>query len=147
MLDFIVVAQGARDWKAEAKVIARLGDFPDDAQASDHRPVEAVFDPAASGVDVGGPTDCAWSQSRQKAISCHVASRLTEDSEGVSRRSALARGWWTPGDYRSFSPISSKRQIPLLIRRTTKKVLALMHCFRLRRQYLAQAYDCWTATV
>ena len=55
MLDFIFVAQRARDWKAEANIIFRPGDFPDDERTSDHRPVEATFDPAASGVDVGGP--------------------------------------------------------------------------------------------
>jgi len=53
MLDFVFTAQGARDWKAGAKVIVRPGDFPDDERTSDHRPVEATFDPGASGVDVG----------------------------------------------------------------------------------------------
>jgi len=57
MLDFIFTAQGARDWKAKAKVIVRPGDFPDDERTSDHRPVEATFDPAAAGVDVGGPRE------------------------------------------------------------------------------------------
>lgn len=54
MLDFIFTAKGARDWKAEARVIVRTGDFPDDERTSDHRPVEVALDPTASGVDVGG---------------------------------------------------------------------------------------------
>lgn len=57
MLDFIFVAQGTRDWKAESKVIVRPNDFPDDGRASDHRPVAAVFNPSESGVDVGGPRE------------------------------------------------------------------------------------------
>jgi hypothetical protein len=45
----------ARDWKAEATVIVRPGDVPDDDKTSEHRPVEATFDPMEAGVDVGGP--------------------------------------------------------------------------------------------
>lgn len=56
MLDFIFTAQGTRDWKAEAKVIARAGDFPEDGLTSDDLSVEETFGPAASGVDVGGPS-------------------------------------------------------------------------------------------
>jgi endonuclease/exonuclease/phosphatase family metal-dependent hydrolase len=57
LLDFVFVAQEARDWAAESTVIVRSGDFPDDASSSDHRPVEAVLDPKANSVDVGGPRD------------------------------------------------------------------------------------------
>ena len=57
MLDFVFTAQGARDWAATAKVIVRPGDFPSDERTSDHRPVEATFDPKEKGVDVGGPRD------------------------------------------------------------------------------------------
>ena len=41
----VFVAQGARDWPARSSVVVREGDFPDDENTSDHRPVEAVFDP------------------------------------------------------------------------------------------------------
>lgn len=57
MLDFIFVAKGARNWKASSTVIVRQGDFPDDVSTSDHRPLEAVLDPAGSADDVGGPID------------------------------------------------------------------------------------------
>jgi hypothetical protein len=40
LLDFNFVAGGAKDWKAECRVIVRDGDFPDDDMTSDHRPVE-----------------------------------------------------------------------------------------------------------
>lgn len=52
MLDFMFVDQGARDWKAAVVVIVQTGDFRDDERTSDHRPVEATFDPATPGVDV-----------------------------------------------------------------------------------------------
>lgn len=42
------VAQVARDWRAESTVTVRPGDFPDDEQTNDHRPVEAIFDPTAT---------------------------------------------------------------------------------------------------
>jgi hypothetical protein len=38
MLDFILTAQGERDWKAEAKVIVRPGDFLDDSEDAAGRP-------------------------------------------------------------------------------------------------------------
>ena len=43
MLDFVFVANHARDWHATSTVIARPNDFPDNEETSDHRPVEAVF--------------------------------------------------------------------------------------------------------
>ena len=43
MLDFVFVANGAREWKAESRVIVLDGDFPDDLMTSDHRPVRCVF--------------------------------------------------------------------------------------------------------
>lgn len=57
LLDFIFVAQGARDWAAKSTVIVRTNDFPDDEDTSDHRPVEATLDPESDAVDVGGPQD------------------------------------------------------------------------------------------
>ena len=42
--DFIFVAQDARTWEASSSVIVRDGDFPDDSETSDHRPVEAVLE-------------------------------------------------------------------------------------------------------
>jgi hypothetical protein len=55
LLDFVFVANGARSWAAESRVIVRPGDFPDDETTSDHRPVEATLDPSGTAVDVGGP--------------------------------------------------------------------------------------------
>lgn len=46
ILDFVFVAQGAREWTGRSSVIVREGDFPDTADTSDHRPVEARFDPS-----------------------------------------------------------------------------------------------------
>ena len=43
MLDFVFVANGARQWKADVRAVVRDGDFPDDQTTSDHRPVEAVL--------------------------------------------------------------------------------------------------------
>ena len=46
ILDFVFVAQGATGWRAESQVIVRPGDFPDDDETSDHRPILATFRPA-----------------------------------------------------------------------------------------------------
>ena len=43
MLDYAFVAQGAKDWEANCKVIGRDGDFPDDETTSDHRPIELLL--------------------------------------------------------------------------------------------------------
>lgn len=45
ILDFIVAGQRACQWEASSRVIVRDGDFPDTADTSDHRPVEAHFRP------------------------------------------------------------------------------------------------------
>ncbi|MEZ6095857.1 MAG: hypothetical protein R3C03_16775 [Pirellulaceae bacterium] len=45
ILDFIIVANGAKDWKPESDVIVREGDFPDDEKTSDHRPLIGIFHP------------------------------------------------------------------------------------------------------
>ena len=45
ILDFVFVANAARTWRAEADVIVRPGDFPDDNRTSDHRPIVATFWP------------------------------------------------------------------------------------------------------
>lgn len=45
ILDFVFVANGAKEWKGESDVIVRDGDFPDSDQTSDHRPIIATFDP------------------------------------------------------------------------------------------------------
>jgi endonuclease/exonuclease/phosphatase family metal-dependent hydrolase len=45
VLDFVVAGQEARQWDAISRVIVRDGDFPDTADTSDHRPVEATFRP------------------------------------------------------------------------------------------------------
>ena len=42
MLDFVFVANGAKEWRTECRVIERDGDFPDDEKTSDHRPVELI---------------------------------------------------------------------------------------------------------
>ena len=39
LLDFAWVAGPAKEWTAEAVVVVREGDFPDDAKTSDHRPM------------------------------------------------------------------------------------------------------------
>lgn len=45
LLDFVFVANGAKGWRGEADVVVRPGDFPDNDQTSDHRPITAVFSP------------------------------------------------------------------------------------------------------
>ena len=45
MLDFVFVANQAKQWKGESDVVVRPGDFPDSDRTSDHRPVIAVFNP------------------------------------------------------------------------------------------------------
>ena len=42
MLDFVFVAGAAKDFAYDCKVIVRPGDFPDDEQTSDHRPVKLI---------------------------------------------------------------------------------------------------------
>ena len=46
ILDFIFVANQAKDWKGKSTVVVRDGDFPDNDQTSDHRPIIADFNPA-----------------------------------------------------------------------------------------------------
>ncbi len=48
ILDFVFVAQGARKWRARSRAIVRANDFPDTADTSDHRPLEATFDPRSN---------------------------------------------------------------------------------------------------
>lgn len=43
MLDFVFVANQAQQWNPRCRVITQDGDFPDDRDTSDHRPVECVF--------------------------------------------------------------------------------------------------------
>jgi hypothetical protein len=45
ILDFVFVANGAKQWLGESDVIVRPGDFPDDDKTSDHRPIIATFRP------------------------------------------------------------------------------------------------------
>jgi endonuclease/exonuclease/phosphatase family metal-dependent hydrolase len=45
ILDFVFVANGAKQWMGESDVIVRPGDFPDDDRTSDHRPIVATFRP------------------------------------------------------------------------------------------------------
>lgn len=55
ILDFIFVSNAARDWNSTANFLKVEGDFPDDQKKSDHRPLEAILNPAEKGVSVGGP--------------------------------------------------------------------------------------------
>ena len=43
-LDFAFVAGIAKQWKCVSRVIVRDGDFPDNEQTSDHRPIELVVE-------------------------------------------------------------------------------------------------------
>lgn len=45
ILDFILVANGAKSWRGESDVVVREGDFPDNDKTSDHRPIIATFHP------------------------------------------------------------------------------------------------------
>ena len=45
ILDFVFVANQATHWRGESTVIVRPGDFPDDDQTSDHRPILATLQP------------------------------------------------------------------------------------------------------
>ena len=51
MLDFVFVAEAARDWDATCSVTVREDDFPDDETTSDHRPVSCVIDVPHSAGD------------------------------------------------------------------------------------------------
>ncbi|MEL7496568.1 MAG: hypothetical protein AAFN77_03095 [Planctomycetota bacterium] len=44
MLDFMFVAGPATEWSLRSEVIVREGDFPDNDQTSDHRPVSLTLD-------------------------------------------------------------------------------------------------------
>lgn len=48
ILDFIFVANSARDWKAHSEVLTRPDDFSPEEQNSDHRPVRANFEVTSS---------------------------------------------------------------------------------------------------
>jgi len=43
ILDFVFVAGSATKWQATSVVIVEPGDFPDEENTSDHRPVTAAF--------------------------------------------------------------------------------------------------------
>jgi len=43
VLDFVFTAGGASGWQGSSEILAVPGDCPDDAERSDHRPVQAVF--------------------------------------------------------------------------------------------------------
>jgi endonuclease/exonuclease/phosphatase family metal-dependent hydrolase len=45
ILDFVFVANAAKNWRGESDVIVRAGDFPDTDKTSDHRPIIATFEP------------------------------------------------------------------------------------------------------
>jgi endonuclease/exonuclease/phosphatase family metal-dependent hydrolase len=45
ILDFVFVANGAKNWQGESDVVVREGDFPDNDKTSDHRPLITVFYP------------------------------------------------------------------------------------------------------
>ncbi|MEM9643709.1 MAG: hypothetical protein AAF989_01850 [Planctomycetota bacterium] len=45
ILDFAFLAGQAKGWNARSRVIVREGDFPDDDQTSDHRPIEVIVRP------------------------------------------------------------------------------------------------------
>jgi endonuclease/exonuclease/phosphatase family metal-dependent hydrolase len=45
ILDFVFVANQAKNWKGESDVVVREGDFPDTDRTSDHRPIIATFTP------------------------------------------------------------------------------------------------------
>lgn len=45
LLDFVFVANAAKNWQGKCSVIVRDGDFPDNEKTSDHRPISAVFTP------------------------------------------------------------------------------------------------------
>jgi endonuclease/exonuclease/phosphatase family metal-dependent hydrolase len=45
ILDFVFVANAAKNWQGDSDVIVRPGDFPDTNQTSDHRPLIATFHP------------------------------------------------------------------------------------------------------
>lgn len=45
ILDFVFIANAAKNWQAESDVIVRPGDFPDNDKTSDHRPIFATFKP------------------------------------------------------------------------------------------------------
>ena len=48
ILDFIFVANEARNWKASSQVLTRPDDFSPEDQNSDHRPVRADFEVTTS---------------------------------------------------------------------------------------------------
>jgi endonuclease/exonuclease/phosphatase family metal-dependent hydrolase len=49
ILDFVFVANAAKGWRGASTVIVRPGDFPDDDQTSDHRPILATLRPDPAG--------------------------------------------------------------------------------------------------
>lgn len=49
VLDFVFTANGAQGWSANAQIVIGDGDFPDNNQTTDHRPVLAWFQVPISG--------------------------------------------------------------------------------------------------
>ena len=53
-LDFAFVSGPAKNWDGECTVVVRDGDFPDDGDRSDHRPIDVVFSPPQTVVADAG---------------------------------------------------------------------------------------------
>ena len=60
ILNFIILAKDAREWKATSSVIVESGDFPDNEDTSDHRPVEATFEPSGTNYQRGDRVPPSW---------------------------------------------------------------------------------------
>ena len=56
VLDFVFVAGTASGWEAESTIVKVDGDFPDDDEKSDHRPVDCIFTFDTSTIDVTPPS-------------------------------------------------------------------------------------------
>lgn len=80
ILDFVFTANAATDWLAFSEVIVRRGDFPDDENKSDHRPVLAVFDPSFA------PVGLAVAPQAPSAVPAAVASTAATAARNANLR-------------------------------------------------------------
>jgi endonuclease/exonuclease/phosphatase family metal-dependent hydrolase len=57
VLDFVFVSGEAAGWTFESQILVQTGDFPDDAEKSDHRPVDCLFTLDTAITPPPGPGD------------------------------------------------------------------------------------------
>jgi endonuclease/exonuclease/phosphatase family metal-dependent hydrolase len=85
VLDFVFVVGPAKSWLGSSEIIVKAGDFPDDADTSDHRPLLATFQiPAVGPVAPMAPPSAAVTRAM-------ILQRITALEAELSKLKALVQ--------------------------------------------------------